>query len=803
MIRKIQFLLGFLMIATGCAVIDLKPYDIFDDSLVQGPKLTVEIMNIGKNGIVIVPIPILEAVFKLTDPDAVVQTVVWNPSNSTVFHFNRTRPGLHSFELTEIDATNTTNRLFTNYTFSSGHNYRIKVYLGGGFELVETTPEAEYNPGPGWILVWNDEFNGPVLDTTSWVYDIGTGPNGDGWGNNELEYYTDRTNNVRIQDGKLVITARQESFGGRSYTSGRIKTKDRQSWTYGKVVARIKMPYGKGLWPAFWMLGTNFNNANWPACGEMDIAEMVGGPAASNSTVYGCLFWTNSGTVSYQRFTNIGAPLSGGFHTYELEWNSAWVKVRIDQKDYFFYDIGSPLYDLFRKPFFILLNVAVGGLWPGSPDGTTVWPQEMTVDWVRVYQRDPSMPALNMSYPQDGVTLYGAFPLRGAAEGSNAIEGIYLSLDGGAFVKITNTNQMHHVLNLSSGLHRVELFAKDVSNRTSITNGMDVTVTWQKPVITFTSMPPEGSSARVFGSVSGVSPSMYKVSLQIFAYWLGWWIKPTSAMPFTPIDADGSWNSLYVSGGVDSSARAMKAYLVPSWVDITTNMLSNAAACVFSNRVDNHANTAYVIDPNTEPPYSQKFNDFTNGSTVYTSNGSIGFTGWAVDAGRDGAPNFVLTSLDNGPFTNTNFIGSYYQEWNLTRTFTAGAHVMKVYKKDNGFGIGETNVMNFTVVIDAVKPSVAVTYPANGQLVSGASVTATGTASDTAALKRIVVNWYKWHDFGSGPQWYNFGSPAVTGTSSWSCLLNTTYTGSNLLEVYSEDMAGNKSDLVTNRFVTY
>lgn len=761
-------------------------------------QIMVTVVDGIKNGIVIEETDIVQATLTLIDPVSNVQTRNWNLTNTNVFFFTSTLTGSHTFKLTDIDNASNTNVATAILYLKRGYNYKIIATIGGSIQLVETSDVA-YDPGLGWNMVWHDEFDTPLLDTSFWAYDIGTGPNNDGWGNGELEYYTSRTNNIRIEYDNLVIRAQQESYGGKAYTSARIKTKDKICWQYGKIVARIKLPYGKGLWPAFWMLGTNYNNANWPNCGEMDILEMVGGTNGADSTIYGSLFWYNSGTVSFQRSTNTLAALSQDYHVYEIEWNSAYVVIRVDKKDYFYYDISSSVYDLFRQPFFILLNVAVGGLWPGSPDGMTVFPQTMYVDWVRVYQKDPNVPSLNISYPQNNTTLYGQFPVRGTVEGSNAVQSVYLSVDGGAYTLISSATPFSYNLNLSAGAHNLKTYAKDVSNKNSVTNDLNITVTLTKPVVTFTYMPAEASSEQVRGLLTGVSPSMYRISLQIFTYWLGWWVKPTSAAPFTPIQGDGSWNAVYVTGGVDSLARAMKAYVVPAYIDETANIISNSVAAVFTNRVDNHMNTAYVVDPNSKPPYAQKFNDFTNGSTVYTTNSNVSFTGWAVDSSPDGAVNFVTISLDGGPYTNTNYIGSYYQEWNMSRTFAPGAHTLSVYKKDNGFGIQSTNTMNFTVIVDSTKPTVS---PTSSNF-TGSSVTINGTASDNIAVKKVCVNWYLWHDYGSGPAWYNYGTQQATGTNSWSLTYNTGYTGTNLLEIYSVDLAGNESVRVTNRVYTY
>ncbi|MGN6552620.1 MAG: family 16 glycosylhydrolase [Verrucomicrobiota bacterium] len=242
---------------------------------------------------------------------------------------------------------------------------------------------------PGWSLVWSDEFtqaDGTAPDPAKWGYDIG----GNGWGNSELEYYTARTNNVRIEGGQLVIEARAENYQGKDYTSGRILTRDKWSWAYGRFEARIKIPRGQGIWPAFWMLGSNIGSVNWPTCGEIDIMENIGRePNIVHGTIHG---------PGYSAGNSIGGPctLPGGgayaddFHIYAVEWETNRIRWYMDNQLYFTVtpsSLPSGTQWVFTQPQFLLLNLAVGGTWPGYPDGTTVFPQRMTVDYVRVYTR--------------------------------------------------------------------------------------------------------------------------------------------------------------------------------------------------------------------------------------------------------------------------------------------------------------------------------------------------------------------------------------------------------------------------------
>ncbi|HEY6226321.1 MAG TPA: glycoside hydrolase family 16 protein [Verrucomicrobiae bacterium] len=248
------------------------------------------------------------------------------------------------------------------------------------------TKAADWSPGSGWTLVWGDEFNGTSLDLNNWTFDLGGG----GWGNNELETYTSDPANVSVSGGNLIITAIKNKS---RYTSGRIKTQGLHSWTYGKIAARIKLPYGQGIWPAFWMLGDNITTVGWPKCGEIDIMEMIGGGENRDDTIYGTLHWdANNSHASYGSGPiELSDPqfFYQDFHVFEFEWQPLEVIWRLDGVEFFRTSIDTnlwPTMDEFHNPFFIVLNMAVGGNWPGSPNRTTVFPQHMYVDWVRVYQ---------------------------------------------------------------------------------------------------------------------------------------------------------------------------------------------------------------------------------------------------------------------------------------------------------------------------------------------------------------------------------------------------------------------------------
>lgn len=246
---------------------------------------------------------------------------------------------------------------------------------------------------PKWKLAWSDEFNGAngsAPDAAKWAFERGGG----GQGNNELESYTDRRANVRQQDGNLVITARKENFTGadgiaRSYTSGRIRTKGLFSQAYGRFEASIKLPLGKGIWPAFWMLGDDSSSVGWPKCGEIDIMENIGEPSTIYSTLHGPGYSGAHG-ISAKFALPAGEAVNTGFHLYAVEWAPGDIKFFFDDKliaERTPADLPPGAKWVYDHPFFILLNVAVGGNWPGDPDRTTAFPQQMLVNYVRVYRK--------------------------------------------------------------------------------------------------------------------------------------------------------------------------------------------------------------------------------------------------------------------------------------------------------------------------------------------------------------------------------------------------------------------------------
>nr|NQU93331.1 family 16 glycosylhydrolase [Bacteroidota bacterium] len=271
--------------------------------------------------------------------------------------------------------------------FPFAGNYEVELLVSKNnfdFSLKQTVNITQDDPGnlPG--LIWSDEFDYTGLpDPSKWNMETGGG----GWGNNELQYYTNSENNAMVDNGILTITAREEPFGGRDYTSARITTQNKFDFKYGKIEARIKLPYGQGMWPAFWMLGTNISSVGWPACGETDIMELVGGTGKDN-TCHATLHWDHDGEdASYgQSYTLPSGIFADDFHLFSVKWDTQEIKGYMDGIHYYTADILPSQLSEFHNNFFIILNLAVGGSWPGPPNASTTFPQTMEVDYVRVYQ---------------------------------------------------------------------------------------------------------------------------------------------------------------------------------------------------------------------------------------------------------------------------------------------------------------------------------------------------------------------------------------------------------------------------------
>ncbi|GAB3495439.1 hypothetical protein GCM10027341_12820 [Spirosoma knui] len=237
-------------------------------------------------------------------------------------------------------------------------------------------------------LVWSDEFEGTGLpDSTKWRYDVG----GSGWGNNELQFYTaKRPENARLENGKLIIEARKENYQGKGYTSARLLTQGKAEWKYGRIEAFAKLPAGRGTWPAVWMLGTDIAKVGWPRGGEIDIMEHVGfDEGVVHGTVHTEAYNHGKGTQKGQQITVNDA--TSAYHLYAVEWTADQIDFFVDNQKYYSVQkavLGSDVAQWpFEQPFYLILNLAVGGNWGGQKGvDETIWPKRLEVDYVRVYQ---------------------------------------------------------------------------------------------------------------------------------------------------------------------------------------------------------------------------------------------------------------------------------------------------------------------------------------------------------------------------------------------------------------------------------
>lgn len=320
-----------------------------------------------------------------------------------------------------------------------------------------------------WQLVWSDEFDGEELDETKWTFQTGTGANYGlvSWGNNELQFYTDREENLFVSEGHLHIVAREEQHVNRNYTSARIRTINKGDWIYGKFEVRAKLPEGQGLWPAIWMMPTDNVYGVWPQSGEIDIMELLGHePNKSYGSVHYGPTWPNN------RFRTGSLTLSEGsfsedFHVFSIQWAPEVIRFYIDGQLFFIVTPNhlAPHTWPFDQKFHFLLNVAVGGIWPGNPDDTTEFPQEMIVDYVRVYQD------ANLVSIEDGDAFPSGYQLgQNYPNPFNPVTQIEFVVPESGHVYLEVINMMgQHVTTLadgvmSAGSHTVSLDASDMAS---------------------------------------------------------------------------------------------------------------------------------------------------------------------------------------------------------------------------------------------------------------------------------------------------------------------------------------------------
>lgn len=259
----------------------------------------------------------------------------------------------------------------------------ISVITIGKYEELPVPLDSGYfspTSYDGYTLVWQDEFDGNSVNADYWTFETG----GE-WSNNELQYY--RSENAWVGDGTLTIEARKEDYGGHEYTSARMITQNKKIFKYGRVDIRAVLPEGQGLWPALWTLGNDIGSVGWPACGEMDIMEMIGG-SGREKTVYSTMHWEDNGHASYGlSYTASGKNFHEKYHVFSIIWDETQIRSFVDNHQYFVIDITPATLSEFHKNHFFIFNVAVGGNWPGYPNSTTVFPQQMKVDYIRVFQQ--------------------------------------------------------------------------------------------------------------------------------------------------------------------------------------------------------------------------------------------------------------------------------------------------------------------------------------------------------------------------------------------------------------------------------
>jgi hypothetical protein len=315
-------------------------------------------------------------------------------SNATYYKFEfGDNPGATPWKSSVGDA---------KYTYDESGDYTVKVTAFANENVfVSTTksitvsvfftiPTTGYTTLPeydGYVSYWADEFNGDALNLNDWTFEIGDGcPNVCGWGNHELEYY--QKENTSLVDGYLVITAKGQASGNRSYTSSRIITRGKKSVKYGRIDVRAVLPKGQGIWPAIWMLGSNIETEGfgWPKCGEIDIMEMIGG-SGKEKTVYGTAHYDDNGShqMNGGHYDLATGLLSDKFHVYTIIWTEAKITWLIDDIQFHEVPITAASAE-FKEQFFFIMNVAVGGDWPQAPDATLKLPQRMIVDYIRVFQ---------------------------------------------------------------------------------------------------------------------------------------------------------------------------------------------------------------------------------------------------------------------------------------------------------------------------------------------------------------------------------------------------------------------------------
>ena len=364
---------------------------------------------------IIFPLAFLIFIFSCTedvvddtgDPSNLVVEVTYADDGSGYVHILASAENVVQYEFRlgnnpEPDETNTTG--IFEYTFEISGIFELDVRAIGASgrfvrNIIQLNIEIANQDVPveqgyttplhydGWDLVWHDEFEGNAVNSNYWSFEVGDGcPHLCGWGNNEWQYY--RAQNAWVEGGVLTIEARRENFGNRNYTSARMKTQGKKSFLYGRVDIRALLPKGQGIWPALWTLGESITSVGWPACGEIDIMEMIGGSGRENQ-VHGTVHWDLNGHVQAGgSYTLPSGTFADEYHVFSIIWDENLIRWFVNDIQYYQIDITPNHMTEFHEKHFFIFNVAVGGNWPGYPDGTTIFPQQMKVDYIRVFQKN-------------------------------------------------------------------------------------------------------------------------------------------------------------------------------------------------------------------------------------------------------------------------------------------------------------------------------------------------------------------------------------------------------------------------------
>lgn len=332
-----------------------------------------------------------------------------------------------------------------------------------------------------WEEVWSDEFDGTVVDESKWSFQIGDGCPNCGWGNNELQYY--RAENATVSDGRLTITAREESFGGYEYTSARMRTYNKGDWLYGRVEIRARLPRGQGLWPAIWMMPTESAYGGWAASGEIDIMELRG---RVPNVVQGTIFYGASfpGQVhTWESYTLPAGDFSDDFHVFALEWDPWELRWYVDDALYrterSWFTESAPYPAPFDRRFHLILNVAVGGNFDGPPDATTRFPQTMEVDYVRVHRAANADPVVSLTEPVEGqaFTAGSTMSMKAGATGPDGIlRQVEFYQEDGLLGTVRQAPYELAVGNLATGCYSVRAVGTDDVGRTGSSDTLSVSV---------------------------------------------------------------------------------------------------------------------------------------------------------------------------------------------------------------------------------------------------------------------------------------------------------------------------------------